>query len=97
MVIDGIWCNQYSDGKSWTPYHKDNYDCNVYCICLGATRTVAFKPDSGGAATKIQTKSGDMYVFTPAVDKKYKHSVPKTTAAGIGERISIVLFGQSQE
>lgn len=27
VVIDGIWCNMYRDGKDNTPYHQDNYGC----------------------------------------------------------------------
>lgn len=93
VIIDGIWCNHYRNGSDHTPYHKDSYKATVYCICLGATRTVNFKSDSNGTVTPIETQSGDMYVFTPEVDKRYKHSVPKR--AGAGERISIVLFGHT--
>lgn len=68
---------------------------NVYCICLGATRAVNFKEAASGKVTKLVTKSGDMYVFTPEVDRAYRHAVPKTTAQDCKDnaRISVVMFG----
>ena len=36
-----------------------------------------------------------MYVFTPEVDRVYRHSVPKTTAQDSKDksRVSVVMFG----
>jgi len=90
LKISGIWGNYYRNGNDYTPYHRDNYNCDVYCYSFGETRRVLFKHNKTGKITELVVKSGDMYMFDPVVDREYTHSVPKQS--GSGARISILFF-----
>ncbi len=45
--ITGVFCNQYRDGKDYTPSYQDSYGCDVFTLSLGATRKCVFDPIAG--------------------------------------------------
>lgn len=91
--VEGLWGNWYRDGKDYTPDHKDQYGCDIYCLSLGGSRRVRFRNDESNKLSYITTSNGDLYYFTEEFDNTHQHSVPKTTSSFYqDERISIVFF-----
>lgn len=85
------FANYYPDGKSYTPYHADNYGSHVVSLSLGETRTFSFKHNSTGIETKIELHHGDLMIFLEEVNFKFKHSVLKTTTSK-NPRVNLTFF-----
>lgn len=89
--VYSVWCNYYRDGYDFTPYHKDSYNCDVAMLSFGSTRDLYFKHDTTGEVEKFKMGNGDIFTFTPEINKNYKHSIPERRRHKDG-RISLVLF-----
>lgn len=90
----GIFLNKYTDGDSYCPYHKDQYNCDVYTISLGEHRNLLIKKDERGAKSeKLELNSGDLYILPKILNDTHVHSVPKTKKTK-DVRISVVFFGE---
>lgn len=94
--VHGIWCNLYESGKDWTPPHKDDYGSDVFTLSFGGSRVCNFIPDNVNDSKynkKISytLNDGDLLYFSPLIDSKHKHTIPKTTKK-VDPRISIVFF-----
>jgi alkylated DNA repair dioxygenase AlkB len=99
--ITGVFCNQYRDGKDYTPAHQDSYGCDVFTLSLGATRKCVFDPipvrsefdcTRESERQEFELNSGDLLYFNMAANNVYKHSIPACSKAG--PRISLVFFAQ---
>lgn len=91
--IHGVWCNLYSTGEMYTPWHQDSYDTHVYTLSFGATRKFSVRK-RGDAKTRVDYSlgSGDLFYFSPEFNSGHEHTVPKTTRVK-EPRVSIVFFG----
>lgn len=87
-----FWFNLYEDGNHYTPYHRDSYDCTVYTISFGGTRTFLSK-DSEGKVTDYTLNDGDLMLFDEVWNAAHTHSVPKRKNQN-DPRISMVIFVQ---
>lgn len=85
------FANYYIDGKSYTPYHTDNYGSHVVSLSLGETRTFTFKNNVTGKEIKIELNHGDLMIFLENVNKNFKHSILKTSESK-GERVNLTFF-----
>jgi len=92
LECSGVFMNNYINGEDYCPYHKDQYDADVYTISLGSKRELLIKKDGKGEkAEKISLESGDLYYMSEELNKCYKHSIPKRKKIK-GPRISLVFF-----
>lgn len=88
----GVFMNNYINGQDYCPYHKDQYDKDVYTISLGSSRDLLIKKDGPGQrAERTTLESGDLYYMSEELNKDYKHSIPKRKNIK-GSRISLVFF-----
>lgn len=60
----------------------------VAILSLGATRTFALRPKSGGSGLRLQVGHGDLLVMGGSCQRTWQHAIPKT-ARCLGARISI--------
>lgn len=93
MEFSGVFFNYYRDGNDETPFHKDTYGSTVITVSLGATRNFIMRPDDGGIDEVYSLDHGDVFVFDPADNAGYKHSIPKTRTP-VGPRVSVVIFAK---
>ena len=87
-----VWCNLYRNGEDYTPYHQDNYDAHAVTMSFGATRKFSIRK-AGKAKTRkdYHLSNGDLFYFTPEINKEYEHTIPKTKRVKEA-RISVVFF-----
>lgn len=92
LSVEGIFCNLYRDGNDYCPYHRDQYDSDVWTLSLGDTRDFLVKKDGVGTrAQKWTLKSGDLYYMAKSLHKNHRHSIPVRKGRP-ASRISIVFF-----
>ena len=90
--VQGIFCNLYRTGEDYCPYHRDQYDCDVWTLSLGDTRDFLVKKDGTGTKADTYTlKSGDLYFMDQRLHKTHRHSIPVRKGRK-GSRISLVFF-----
>ena len=85
----------YRDGSDSVAWHGDTVgrssteDTMVAILSLGATRTLALRPRSGGGRSlRLPQSHGDLLVMGGSCQRTWEHSVPKTTKP-TGPRISV--------
>jgi alkylated DNA repair dioxygenase AlkB len=88
--IMSVWMNYYRDGRDYTPYHKDSYNCTVVSVSFGDTREFKVRNKSG-IETSYMLSNGDIFVFDEEFNRENQHSIPKA-GKNIGPRISLVFF-----
>jgi len=60
----------------------------VAIVSVGAPRTLALRPRSGGASLRYSLGHGDLIVMGGSCQRTWEHAIPKT-ARPVGPRISI--------
>lgn len=93
---DNYWCNLYVNNKHYTPYHRDNYDCDLITLSIGATRTFLTKNDETENVTSYELSHGDIVMWRSEWNMNNTHSIKKEKEF-CGERISILFFCTIQE
>jgi alkylated DNA repair dioxygenase AlkB len=85
----------YRDGADSVAWHGDTIgrssseDTIVAIVSLGATRTFALRPRTGGGPSlRLPQGHGDLLVMGGSCQRTWEHSVPKTSAP-TGPRVSI--------
>ncbi|WNG80985.1 alpha-ketoglutarate-dependent dioxygenase AlkB [Mycobacterium sp. ITM-2016-00316] len=84
----------YRDGTDSVAWHGDTVgrssteDTMVAIVSLGARRTFAMRPRSGGRSLRLPQGHGDLLVMGGSCQRTWEHAVPKT-ARPTGPRISI--------
>jgi alkylated DNA repair dioxygenase AlkB len=84
----------YRDGSDSVAWHGDTIgrssteDTMVAILSLGATRTFALRPRSGGRSLRLPQSHGDLLVMGGSCQRTWEHAVHKT-AKPTGPRISI--------
>ncbi|MCV7012421.1 alpha-ketoglutarate-dependent dioxygenase AlkB [Mycolicibacterium madagascariense] len=84
----------YRDGNDSVAWHGDTIgrssteDTMVAILSLGATRTLALRPRSGGRSLRLPQSHGDLIVMGGSCQRTWEHSVPKTSKP-TGPRISV--------
>ena len=84
----------YRDGTDSVAWHGDTVgrssteDTMVAIVSLGARRTFAMRPRTGGRSLRLPQGHGDLLVMGGSCQRTWEHSVPKT-ARPTGPRISI--------
>lgn len=91
IELVGSFANYYASGTATLPAHRDDYDCWVFSLSFGATRTFQFTDMQEHPVLNLSLATGDVMVFSPDVNKSHKHRIPKE-AASIGPRINITYF-----
>lgn len=98
--------NLYRSNKDYKPLHFDRgQDANgtpqvTVGASFGATRELTLMHVSSGITATFPQRNGDIFAFTPELNKVFMHGVPKIgygspceRAEGEGERISLILWG----
>ncbi len=76
--------NYYLDGKAKMGFHSDQIDIlhentGVAIVSLGATRTLRFKNiENPNIVKDFELQSGSMIHMTNAIQKEWKHAIPKS-------------------
>ncbi|HEX5191329.1 MAG TPA: alpha-ketoglutarate-dependent dioxygenase AlkB [Solirubrobacteraceae bacterium] len=84
----------YRDGSDSVAWHGDRIaresprDTMVAVVSLGATRTFALRPKSGGPGLRLPVGHGDLLVMGGSCQRTWLHAIPKV-ANCLGARISI--------
>ncbi|CAN7593145.1 alpha-ketoglutarate-dependent dioxygenase AlkB [Mycolicibacterium frederiksbergense] len=84
----------YRDGTDSVAWHGDTVgrssteDTMVAIVSLGARRTFAMRPRTGGRSLRLPQGHGDLLVMGGSCQRTWEHAVPKT-ARPTGPRISI--------
>ncbi len=91
IEIVGSFANFYASGTATLPAHRDDYDCWVFSLSFGATRTFQFTDAAETPVVSLSLASGDVMLFSPDINKTHKHRIPKE-AASLGPRINITYF-----
>lgn len=84
----------YRDGQDSVAWHGDTIgrgsteDTMVAIVSVGAPRTLALRPRSGGEGVKRPLGHGDLIVMGGSCQRTWEHAIPKTGKA-VGPRISI--------
>ena len=84
----------YRDGSDSVAWHGDRIaresprDTMVAIISLGATRTFALRPRSGGPGLRLPVGHGDLLVMGGSCQRTWLHAIPKAAHA-LGARISV--------
>lgn len=89
-VLDGF-ANLYPTGKSALPAHRDQYDCWIFGLSFGETRTFDFVTNNPKDTISIEMHSGDVVMFAPHMNDTHKHRIlaePKR----LGRRINVTYF-----
>ena len=95
--------NWYCDGEKYIGRHSDDESCmnssTVVMLTLGAERAWSLKSknatNANSDAMKLRPKHGDVHVMTGALQKYFKHGMPKcadssiTPYNGVLDRISL--------
>ncbi len=90
--VSSIWCNRYTHGAHYTPYHQDKYGCDIITLSLGATRKFSMRRKSNRSGrVDFQLVNGDVFYFTQEVNDEWEHTITKTKK-DVGPRISLVFF-----
>lgn len=99
--VYSCFANLYQSGASALPAHRDDYDCWVFGLSFGETRTFDFigpavKPTSKTAANpndivSIEMESGDVLLFSPGVNKTYRHRILAQPSRK-GRRVNLTFF-----
>jgi alkylated DNA repair dioxygenase AlkB len=84
----------YRDGRDSVAWHGDTFgrgrteDTMVAILSLGAPRTLALRPRTGGGPVRRhEVGHGDLLVMGGSCQRTWEHAVPKT-AKPVGPRIS---------
>lgn len=91
IEVVGSFANYYASGTATLPAHRDDYDCWVFSLSFGATRTFEFTDAAETPVLSLSLATGDVMIFSPEINKTHKHRIPKE-AASIGPRINITYF-----
>ena len=84
----------YRDGRDSVAWHGDTigrgatHDTVVAILTLGASRTFALRPRSGGASLRFTLDHGDLIAMGGSCQRTWEHAVPKT-AKPVGPRVSL--------
>ena len=84
----------YRDGSDSVAWHGDRIaresprDTMVAILSLGATRSFALRPKSGGPGLRLQVGHGDLLVMGGSCQRTWLHGIPKV-ANCLGARISV--------
>jgi len=99
--IYNCFANLYPSGSSALPAHRDDYDCWVFGLSFGETRTFDFigpavKPTSKTAANpndiiSVEMESGDVLLFSPLVNKTHRHRILAQPNRA-GRRVNLTFF-----
>lgn len=90
---DNCLVNFYENGRATMGFHYDAQDdlapdTGVTIVSLGATRTLRFRRMDDAAVEFAQPMaSGSLLYMAPAVQRSWKHGIPRET--GAGPRISL--------
>ncbi|GAH02718.1 unnamed protein product [marine sediment metagenome] len=93
IEISDIFGNYYRDGNDYLPDHSDQYNEWIISLSFGTTRLFRFRNIE---TRKIETpkfylKSGDIMIFSPAMNYTHKHGIPKQKQIQEG-RINLTVF-----
>lgn len=89
--VKSMWCNRYSSGADYTPFHQDQYNAHVLTFSFGGDRRFICRNIASQEKTEYLLGHGDVFYFSPSFDDTHEHSIAKT-AKKVDARISIVLF-----
>lgn len=103
-VMDGF-ANLYPTGKSALPAHRDQYDCWIFGLSFGETRTFDFVSNQANAKlatstllrdspkdiVSLEVRSGDVVLFAPQVNDTHKHRI-MAEPKRLGRRINLTFF-----
>ena len=85
----------YRHGRDSVAWHGDRIgrgstqDTMVAILSLGSARTLALRPNGGGApALRVALGHGDLVVMGGSCQRTWEHAIPKTAKA-VGPRISV--------
>merc|ERR1711957_476887 len=97
--------NLYRSGDDYKPFHCDrgrddagNPQVTVGAS-FGATRELTMMHIKSGVTATFPCGNGDVFSFTPELNKTFMHGVPKigygspSEVDGRGERLSLILWG----
>lgn len=97
--------NLYRSSADWKPFHADRGADNegvpqvTVGLSLGATRELSFSHWQTGLIASFPQNNGDVFAFTPELNRVFVHGVPKVggrrepDANSDGPRISLILWG----
>lgn len=93
--------NLYRSNADYKPFHADRgRDDNGLPQCtvglsLGATRELSFTHYKTGVTMTFPQRNGDVFAFTPELNKVFLHGVPRVKNSLIMDepRISLILWG----
>jgi len=91
--------NLYRSSKDFKPLHADRgRDENgvpqvTVGLSLGATRELCFSHYRTGLTTTFPQCNGDVFTFTPELNKIFQHGVPKQRKVDDNPRMSLILWG----
>lgn len=97
--------NLYRSKTDYKPFHadrgrdEDGTPQVTVGLSLGATRELCFAHWQTGLTTSFPQRNGDVFAFTPELNKVFLHGVPKiraqqsSTDADDGPRMSLILWG----
>ncbi len=84
----------YRDGTDSVAWHGDRIgraateDTMVAILSVGAARTLALRPRTGGPSRRISLGHGDLAVMGGSCQRTWDHAIPKSSTA-TGPRISL--------
>lgn len=97
--------NLYRSSADWKPFHADRGADGegvpqvTVGLSLGATRELSFTHWQTGITASFPQNNGDVFAFTPELNRVFLHGVPKVEgcraaeAKSDGPRISLILWG----
>jgi alkylated DNA repair dioxygenase AlkB len=98
--------NIYRSTADYKPLHADRGQDTAGVpqvtvgLSLGATRELSFAHWQTGLTTSCPQHNGDVFAFTPELNKIFLHGVPKVRKSSLGsgtddnqERLSLILWG----
>lgn len=97
--------NLYRSPQDYKPLHYDrgrDNDGTPQCTVgasFGATRELTMLHVRSGVNSSFVQRNGDVFAFTPEINKVFMHGVPKigygspSEVEGSGERLSLILWG----
>jgi hypothetical protein len=97
--------NLYRSSADYKPFHadrgrdEDGVPQVTVGLSLGATRELSFVHYQTGLVTSFPQRNGDVFAFTPELNKVFLHGVPRVSATSAEEdmdnrpRMSLILWG----
>eukprot|EP00397_Hematodinium_sp_SG-2012_P008097 GEMP01008152.1.p1 GENE.GEMP01008152.1~~GEMP01008152.1.p1 ORF type:complete len:158 (+),score=28.24 GEMP01008152.1:1819-2292(+) len=85
--------NLYRDGDC-KPLHCDasGWDEVTVGVGLGASRDIVLSHIQSGTTFSFELRNGDVFAFTPEVNAKFTHGIPKVSKGSAG-RVSVIIWG----